>query len=138
MPFCSSPEPILEQTIINDTGIGPSDSIEIVDTDDSINMDQCNVSTAKEKISKKKKKRNKKSSKKTHRPCPFCPDNKMQSALSRHIQTKHKTNPEVVKAMKLTKVERIKKFREFRKEGSYQHNRKEMAKDNPQYIRERN
>ena len=124
-----------EISILNDTGIGIGNSVgEILDTDSTVvaDVEEEKVIADVDKQDGLKKKP------KVHRPCMFCPaDAKFQSALPRHIKTVHKEHPKVIKAMSLKRRERVKAFEEFKKEGIYIQNRREMAKEIPQYIRER-
>lgn len=70
---------------------------------------------------------------KIHRPCPYC--SVMQSALTRHISTKHKHVPEVAAALLKPLGERRKAFDEFKKKGIFQYNQMEMKKEKPKYMR---
>ena len=78
-----------------------------------------------------------KSKKKIHRPCPYCQTGKMQSALTRHLKQVHKNEPDVAQALSLPRREQIKAFERLRKRGIYLHNRKELEKEQPTFIRER-
>ena len=78
-----------------------------------------------------------KSKKKIHRPCPYCQTGKMQSALTRHLKQVHKNEPDVVQALFLPRREQIKAFERLWKRGIYLHNRKELEKEQPSFIRER-
>ncbi|KAL7632020.1 UNVERIFIED_CONTAM: hypothetical protein RMT77_017654 [Armadillidium vulgare] len=53
--------------------------------------------------------------KNSFRPCPFC--GIQQTKLSRHLRNKHKSEPEVVEALKLPTEQRIHSFALLRKKG---------------------
>lgn len=73
--------PVVEKTILNDNAVGHGDSVgEVIDTES--NHDD---TTDEEEVPTKQDKKKKKSKTQIHRPCPFCPDGKMQSALTRHL-----------------------------------------------------
>ena len=88
-----------------------------------------------DRVEDSKSKKKKKEKPNIHRPCPFC--FKMQSALTRHLSTKHKQEPEVVSALSKPPVERRKAFDNLKKQGIFQFNQNEMKKENPVYMRER-
>jgi len=68
------------------------------------------------------------------RPCFFC--GQFNSNLIRHLTTKHKKEEEVMHCMKLPKKSQIEAFHVLRKKGLLRYNKKEMAKDVPQYERQ--
>ena len=125
---------INEQSIANDSAVVLGTSLgEVVDTDCSStavteNDPEHNDGTA-TKV--------KKSKIKVKRPCQFCQDGKLHSALTRHLKLVHKKEPDVKKALSLPRREQIKAFELLRKNGIFLYNKKEMEKDKPSYIRER-
>ena len=78
---------------------------------------------------------NRKVKKKPYRFCIFC--KKYSSYLRRHIKTKHKKEPEVIKALSLPKKEQQIVFQKFKRQGIFEVNQAEAKKVNPLYERER-
>ena len=76
-----------------------------------------------------------KSEKEAYRFCIFC--KKYSSYLRRHIKTKHKKEPEVIKALSLPKKEQQIVFQKFKRQGIFEVNQTEAKKVNPPYERER-
>lgn len=109
---------------------------EVIDTDDeeNHNPERNNniIPGDEENVIKKKRKKEKPN---IHRPCLYC--SKMQSALTRHLSTKHKQEPAVAAALSKPPVERRKAFDNLKKEGIFKFNQTEMAKEDPDYMRER-
>uniref|UniRef100_A0A7M5X9K8 SET domain-containing protein n=2 Tax=Clytia hemisphaerica TaxID=252671 RepID=A0A7M5X9K8_9CNID len=82
----------------------------------------------------------KKSKKKPSRPCPFCDPSKeihFNSALSRHIRTKHKNLPLVKLALSKPKKEKDAMFQDFKRRGIEMYNAKEISKNSPSLVFER-
>ena len=52
--------------------------------------------------------------------------NRKESALIRHIKMVHKTEPAVIKVLALPRRDQIEVFNKLRKEGIFEHNKKEM------------
>ena len=72
--------------------------------------------------------------KKPYRFFIFC--KKYSSYLRRHIKTKHKKEPEVIKALSLPKKEQQIVFQKFKRQGIFEVNQVEAKKVNPLYERE--
>ena len=126
-----------ERSILNDSAIVLGTSVgDIVDTDDSAINCLADVIES-NLIQRSDIDSIKTSKKKIHRPCPFCKDARLHSALTRHLKLVHKDRPDVIKAMSLQKKEQIQAFAALRKNAIFHHNKKEMEKENPNYIRER-
>lgn len=127
---------ILEKTIVDDSGVRLGESIgEVMDTTDEFDIDlEPDENTIESVYNEIKVKPNKKKPK-VHRPCPFC--FKMQSALTRHLKIVHKNEERIIRALSLPKKEKNAAFEDMRKDGIYNFNKKEMTKEDPNYIRER-
>uniref|UniRef100_A0A7M5XJL2 Uncharacterized protein n=1 Tax=Clytia hemisphaerica TaxID=252671 RepID=A0A7M5XJL2_9CNID len=154
--------PIHERTIINDSAIGLGSSFgEVVDTEDELDNPLVNDDSGRSleelaSVGNEDVENNNdqgipqmkviedepnevviQKEKRPDRPCPFgC--KKPQSVLTRHLKLIHKNEPAVKNAMsKPQGPKRNKAFDLSKKEGIFQHNQKEMAKESPEYMRER-
>ena len=103
------------------------DAIDENNDDDAVDDNNNDKENVRERKTKKKPN--------IHRPCFYC--SKMQSALTRHLSTKHKNEPAVSAALEMKPIERRKAFDKLKKEGIFKYNQIEMAKENPSYMRER-
>ena len=108
---------------------------EVVDTmnDSPTSENICTFPTSANQAIKKVQKLEKK----IHRPCPYCQTGKMQSTLTQYLKQVHKSEPDVVQALSLSRREQIKAFERLQKRGIYLHNRKELEKGQPSFVCER-
>ena len=63
------------------------------------------------------------------RPCPFC--GRFYDKLTHHMKSKHKSEPSVIEAIVMDKVNRFKAVSDLRKEGVVEKNLEQVKKKNP-------